>query len=204
MTRSEIISQLASKHEGLTILTFSVLHVNDIATNMYKEVYSKISKIPLFRLNAKKHLKLAEEARKKYEKGINEIVPERNSEFFANSNDRMDEEIAHYESVLYYQIKQRLDDFSIEYSDVLAKLIECKILTDFAVEVNNQAVSLIEKKIGAVKTDYLRLSKLKLHLREATDSLTRTDLDTENIHKALDNLCKVITSERVINKTIEE
>lgn len=42
---------------------------------------------------------------------------------------KMDEEIAHYESVLYYQIKQRLDDFSIEYSDVLAKLIECKILT---------------------------------------------------------------------------
>lgn len=204
MTREERITNLANKHTEITVLTFSVLHLNDIATNMYKEAYSKITKTPLFRLVAKKHLNLADKARKNYEKGINEIVPDKNADFFADSNNKMDDEIKHYEEILYYQIKQRLDYLKINYSDALAKLIECRLLTDFSVEVNKQAIDKIEKKIGAVKSDYLRLSKLKLHLREATDSLARIDLDTEMIHKAYDNLCKVLTSEIIINKTIEE
>ena len=208
MTREEHISRVANRNPKLLTCTFAILHANEFCIELFLDAKSMIMKTSLYRYGVKKYINEAEKHRRTYERNLNGSITYQNSEFLADSNDKMDKELSRLEMVFYYQIKQELDRQNVEYSAEIAKLEECHILLSASLIAHDEALDEIFKTgIGNINREYLRLTAMKVAVRNAMSKLSHgktIDLDTTVITTAYNNLIGTLFSARIINKTIEE
>lgn len=201
------VTDIARCDPGVRICTFAMLHGNEIGVSLYMDAYEMMIKTPLYRHEVKRNLNLAEMERKKYEKMINNLVSS-NSYFFAESNDKMDDEIRHLESVFYFQIKQELDRHKTAYSAALARLVEAGIMLSASLNTHDEAIDYISKTgIGYINSEYLRLTSLSSYVAKAVELIPYTGkivLDTKIITTAYNNLINTMCSAEIIDKTIKE
>ena len=208
MTAEERVNKIARENPKVRVCTFSILHSNEFCIELFIDAMKMIKKTDLFKHELKKSINCAERYRKAYEKSLNGTISMENSEFLADSNDKMDEELSRLENVFYYQIKQELDRYKINNSAEIAKLEECNIMLLSTLKAHDEAIDVIFKAgIGNVNREYLRLTSMQYYVNKAIEQISYTkpiSLDTQIITTAYNNLIGTLFSARVINKTIEE
>ena len=198
---------LASQDSRIRICTFAILHTNEMCCCLLIDARSMMCKTPLFRQQVKMNLNSADLQREMYESEIARTISKENSEYFADTNDRMDEEVGNLEKIFYYSIKQELDNAGMEYSDAVAKLIECEIFLRASLVSHDEAMSILsECGIGSLRKDYLKLTNMSFYVSRALKSIPHTksiDLDTPRVTSAYNAFLNKFFDARIIEKTIE-
>lgn len=192
----------------ITISTFAILHANEFCLELLIDAISMMKKTPYFIHEVKMNLNAADLNRHLYEKELASIITEDNAEFFAYSNERMDEEIGRLEKILYYQIKQEMDNLRVPHSDAIAKLEECSIILRTSLVAHDEAVATLAKSgVIGINKNYLKLNAMSNLVSKAIDNLKidiPINLDTIMVSTAYENLMNHLFNAEVIKRTIEE
>lgn len=186
------------------ICTFSILHANEFSFELLIDAISMLKKTPLFKHEVKMWLNRADLLRKLYDRDLNSTIAS-NADYFASTNEKMDEEIEHLEKVFYYSIKQELDNQKIEYSAEIAKLEECNIFMMSSLNAHDEALKLLFKaKVGKINKEYLRLTKVSQSVSNAIKCISgnTVNLDTNRVTTAYNNLMNVFFDPKTIDKTL--
>lgn len=207
MTKDQA-KDLVKQNETIVVLfTYNILFTNDIVCSMLIESMDELKKSPLYRRETKMLANKADNARRNYERIVNEVIGDK-SAFFADSNDTFCEELNRHVQVLFYCIKREFDKANIEHSDLIAKLETTRTLCEFSCQQFDQRMKELmnrDRRFSGFTLEYLRLTNVQRFL----DSLIRTfkvpvsvNLNTTDCLAAIDVLGKKLINGDIIAKAI--
>jgi hypothetical protein len=206
MTREQA-TQIISDNESLVVgCTYNVLFTNDIVIGKTYEAIVAIKESPLYRMTMKKAIKKVDSERLIYERLSNGVIGER-SDFFARANDKFVEEVQDYIDILYFSIKQELDNKCIIHSSEISKLELARMLCEFGcVQLDSREEALVKKdpRFRKMNINYLRQTKLNNALSDAVKALNIPDLKCKTgvCLKAINNLAVKLAEADTIAKAI--
>lgn len=201
-------TQIVSKYEPLVVLaTYNILFTNDIVCGNVIDSIAELKKTSLYRQRVKQLANKADDARKSYEKLVNEIVSDRCT-FFADANDVFSEEISKHIQILYYCIKREFDRHKFPQSDIIAKLETARTLCEFSCQQFDKRLEELREKdrrFRGFHLDYLRLTNLLRLMNELIHSFRlpcTVDLNTPECLTAIDVLAQKLVNGDLIAKAI--
>lgn len=167
-------TKIISKYESIVVLcTYNILFTNDIVCGWVTESLQAMKRTPHYRMLFRHYMNLADKARSKYEKTVNEVIADR-SEFFVDCNDKYTEEVNKHVDMLYLQFKQVLDDNGIAHSAELARFDLARTLCDYACVQFDERIGELRKKdarFNGFTLDYLKLENVRRLMNLASDNL---------------------------------
>lgn len=201
-------TQIVSKYEPLVVLaTYNILFTNDIVCANVIDSIAGLKKTSLYRQRIKQLAGKADDARKDYEKLVNEIISDRCA-FFADANDVFSERINKHIQILYYCIKREFDKYKIPQSDIIAKLETARTLCDFSCQQFDKRLEELREKdhrFRGFHLDYLRLTNLLRLMNELIQAFRlpcTVDLNTPECLTAIDVLAQKLVNGDLIAKAI--
>lgn len=199
-------TKIISKYESLVVLcTYNILFTNDIVCGQVIEAMQAMKSTPHYRMMFRHYMNLADKARSKYEKTVNEVIADR-SEFFAECNDKYTEEVNKHVDMLYWQFKQELDNNGIAHSAELARFELARVLCDYACVQFDERIGELRKKdsrFNGFTLDYLKLENVRRLMNLASDNLhigKAVNMNTDRCKSAFDVLAsKLSDAENIAN-----
>ncbi len=203
-------TKIISKYESLVVLcTYNILFTNDIVCGQVIESIQAMKRTCYYRHLFKHYLTLAENARLKYERTVNEVIGMDRSEFFADCNDKFTEEVNKHVDTLYWQFKQQLDNHDLVYSAELARFELARTLCDYACIQFDERIGELRKKDARFKgftLEYLKLDNVRRLMNLASDNLRigkTVDMNTDSCKSAFDVLVRKLSDGENIAKAIK-
>ena len=207
---TDTAKKVISKYENLVVLcTYNILFTNDICCGQMIECLQAMKRTPYYRHSFKKYLNEADKSRREYEKIVNSVIRPDLGEFFADCNDRFEEEVNKHVEMLYWQFKQALDDKALVYSAELARFELARTLCEYTCLLFDSRMDELKRKdpmFNGFTMEYLRLSNVARLMNLASDSLRISEtvnMNTERCTAAFDVLVRKLSDGGIIANAIK-